>query len=121
MGNASRESGTPVPGEAPKELLLEELRYFSESFWRNEQVGETCVNYFVSLVTAVVAALVALMSSQHSPAGQPLKYNVVSAFDGPFLYRLGYSGTYPKAQQGRSIQARSGHDSRGVPGFLRSG
>lgn len=88
MENASRESGTPVPGEAAKELLLEDFRYFSESFWRNEQVGETRVNYFVSLVTAVVAALVALMSSQHGPAGQPLKFIVVSALTTLFCIGL---------------------------------
>lgn len=88
MGNASRESGTPVPGEAAKELLLEDFRYFSESFWRNEQVGETRVNYFVTLVTAVVAALVALMNSQHGPAGQPLKFIVVSALTALFCIGL---------------------------------
>jgi hypothetical protein len=41
-------------------FLLEEYRHLSESFWRNEEVGEKRVNFFITLVTAVIAALVTL-------------------------------------------------------------
>lgn len=43
-----------------KEFLLEEYRHFAESFWRNEEVGEKRINFFITLVTAVIAGLVAL-------------------------------------------------------------
>lgn len=41
-------------------FLLEEYRHFTNSFWRNEEVGEKRVNFFITLVTAVMAGLVAL-------------------------------------------------------------
>ena len=41
-------------------FLLEEYRHFANSFWRNEEVGEKRVNFFITLVTAVMAGLVAL-------------------------------------------------------------
>lgn len=43
-----------------KEFLLEEYGHFAGSFWRNEEVGEKRVNFFITLVTAVIAGLVAL-------------------------------------------------------------
>jgi 8-oxo-dGTP pyrophosphatase MutT (NUDIX family) len=46
-----------------KELLLEDYRYLQESFWKNETLGETRVNFFITLVTAVMAALVTLLTS----------------------------------------------------------
>jgi hypothetical protein len=42
------------------ELLYADLKYCNDSFWKNEEVGEKRVNFFVSLVTAVLTALVAL-------------------------------------------------------------
>ena len=47
-----------------KELLLEDYRYVSESFWKNEQGGETRVNLFVGFVTLVVGALMSLATSE---------------------------------------------------------
>lgn len=49
--------------EFTKEFLLSELRYLQETFWKNEAAGETRVNYFITLVTAVLAGLVALVTS----------------------------------------------------------
>ncbi|KPL26210.1 MAG: hypothetical protein AMS23_02615 [Bacteroides sp. SM1_62] len=43
-----------------KDFLLAEYNHFAESFWRNEEVGEKRVNFFITLVTAVLAAIVAL-------------------------------------------------------------
>lgn len=42
------------------EFLLTEHKLIQESFWRNEESGEKRVNFFITLVTAVIAALVAL-------------------------------------------------------------
>jgi hypothetical protein len=46
-------SNTKPRAEA-KELLLQDYRYLSESFWKNRQTGETYVNLFVGFVTLVV-------------------------------------------------------------------
>ena len=45
-----------------KELLLADFRYFSESFWKNEQSGESRVSFFIGLVTATLAAMAALLA-----------------------------------------------------------
>jgi len=44
----------------PELYLLAEHRFFLQSIWKNEDVGERRVRFFVTLVTAVVTALVAL-------------------------------------------------------------
>lgn len=56
-----------------KELLLEEYRYFADSFWKNEQTGETRVNWFIGIVTAASAGLVGLTTSQNRPHGESLR------------------------------------------------
>lgn len=55
-----------------KNLLLADMEHFGESLWRNEDVGEKRFNFFVTLVTAVLAGLVALATSQNEPAKQML-------------------------------------------------
>jgi len=40
-----------------KDLLLKDYDYLSESFWKNEQVGETRVNFYIGFVTFVLGAL----------------------------------------------------------------
>lgn len=49
---------------ATEEFLLKEYEHFADSFWRTEELGEKRVNFFISLVTAVVAGLVALAREQ---------------------------------------------------------
>ncbi len=44
----------------PTNLLVADLEHFGESLWRNEEVGEKRFNFFLTLVTAVIAGLVAL-------------------------------------------------------------
>jgi undecaprenyl pyrophosphate phosphatase UppP len=44
---------------------LADYQYLCESFWRNEEIGETRVKFFITLVTAVLAALVALAKSKN--------------------------------------------------------
>ncbi len=46
-----------------KDLLIADLQHFGESRWRNEEVGEKRFEFFVTLVTAVSAGLVALAST----------------------------------------------------------
>jgi len=48
-----------------RDLLLEEYRNLSDSFWKNEQSGETRVNLFIGLVTAGIGAIVTLGTSEH--------------------------------------------------------
>ena len=47
------------PDTAAKDFLLEEYRSFADSFWKHEQSGETRLNFFLALITAVLAGLVA--------------------------------------------------------------
>jgi 8-oxo-dGTP pyrophosphatase MutT (NUDIX family) len=68
-----------------KDLLLEDFRYLTESFWRNEQAGETRVNWFIGLVTAVAAGLVALSTSDRAPQDEALRVIVVASLFGLLL------------------------------------
>jgi hypothetical protein len=56
--------GAGEPDERSKEYLLAEYRYFTDSLWRNEEGGEKRVQFFITLVTAVLAGLVALIRPQ---------------------------------------------------------
>ena len=56
--------GLGEPDERSKEFLLAEYRYFTDSLWRNEEGGEKRVQFFITLVTAVLAGLVALIKPQ---------------------------------------------------------
>ncbi|MCI0475582.1 MAG: hypothetical protein L0Y55_04995, partial [Anaerolineales bacterium] len=47
-------------GPKTEEFLLAEYKNLADSFWRNEDAGERRVNFFITLVTAVISALVAL-------------------------------------------------------------
>lgn len=48
------------------DFLMAEYRAFTESFWKNEEVGEKRVDFFITLTTAVLAAVVTLISSDLS-------------------------------------------------------
>lgn len=61
-------------------LLLEDYRSLTEAFWKSEQVGDTRVNLFIGLVTAVVAGLVTLTTAEHGPTGENLKLIFAAAF-----------------------------------------
>jgi len=47
------------------DFLLAEYKNLAESFWHNEEIGEKRLNFFMTLVTAVIAALVALATKQN--------------------------------------------------------
>lgn len=46
-----------------EDILKADFKYFAEAFWKNESGGETRVQFFITLVTAVISALVALATA----------------------------------------------------------
>ena len=63
-----------------KDLLLADHRQFSEMFLKNEQMGETRVNWFIGIVTAVSGALVALITKEKAPIAPPtMRWIVIAA------------------------------------------
>ncbi|MBL8097933.1 MAG: RNA pyrophosphohydrolase [Anaerolineales bacterium] len=49
-----------------EKLLLAEHKLFTDAFWKNEDIGEKRVEFFVTLTTAIIAGLVALITSKQS-------------------------------------------------------
>ena len=47
-----------------KDLFIADLEHFGQSLWRNEEIGEKRFNFFLTLVTAVVAGLATLQASE---------------------------------------------------------
>ncbi|GJQ58131.1 MAG: NUDIX domain-containing protein [Candidatus Scalindua sp. AMX11] len=45
-----------------RELLLAEHKYLGDSFWKNEEGGETKVRFFITLVAAVLTAIATLFT-----------------------------------------------------------
>jgi 8-oxo-dGTP pyrophosphatase MutT (NUDIX family) len=62
-----------------KDLLLEEYRAATDSLWKNEQTGETRVNWLIGTVTATIGGLVALASAEHCPRGAPLWATIIAS------------------------------------------
>ncbi len=56
--------------EVTKDLLLEDYRYISELFHRNEQSGETRLNLFIGIVSLVISALALIITSEKPPFGE---------------------------------------------------
>ena len=46
-----------------EKLLLAEYEFFTDSFWKNEELGEKRVDFFITLTTAIIAGIVALITS----------------------------------------------------------
>jgi ADP-ribose pyrophosphatase YjhB (NUDIX family) len=59
-------------------LLLADHCYFSQLFLRNEQIGETRVNWFIGIVTGATGGLVALITKDGFSAGM-LRLIVIAA------------------------------------------
>jgi len=54
-----------VPARHPlTDLLIEDLKHFGESLWRNDEIGEKRFNFFLTLVTAVIVGLVTLLTAK---------------------------------------------------------
>lgn len=62
MANSQPDQG------ASNTLLLADLEHFGQSLWRNEEVGEKRFNFFITLVTAVIAGLVAFHTADPPPS-----------------------------------------------------
>jgi 8-oxo-dGTP pyrophosphatase MutT (NUDIX family) len=73
---------------AVKELLLEEYRNFSDSFWKNEQTGETRVNWFIGIVAAASGGLIGLASAEHRPHGEALRLIFVASLVALLVFGL---------------------------------
>jgi hypothetical protein len=58
--NEYEQSGVKHQQHGSAEFLLAEYQHFADSFWRNEELGERRVNFFILLATAVISALAAL-------------------------------------------------------------
>jgi len=54
-----------------EDLLLVDYHRFIEAFWKNEEIGEKRVNFFITLVTAVLAGIVAFVTKKGEPGGIP--------------------------------------------------
>lgn len=52
---------TDMPTSQAKDFMLEQYKALSDSFWRNEELGERRINFLITLVTAVLTAMVALV------------------------------------------------------------
>jgi hypothetical protein len=70
--------GLGEPDERSKEFLLAEYRYFTDSLWRNEEGGEKRVQFFITLVTAVLAGLVAFIKPQSGEVRAEATYPMVA-------------------------------------------
>ncbi|MGI8918634.1 MAG: NUDIX domain-containing protein [Pyrinomonadaceae bacterium] len=64
---------------AVKDFLLAEYQNAADSFWKNEQTGETRVNWFIGIVTAAVGGLFGLTTAEHRPHGEPLRLIYLAA------------------------------------------
>jgi ABC-type transport system involved in cytochrome bd biosynthesis fused ATPase/permease subunit len=56
------------------DFLLAEYRYLGDCFWRNEEIGERRVNFFITLATAAITALVTLVTTQQDNLGKDNVY-----------------------------------------------
>ena len=65
-----------------KELLLADYRYLADSFWRNEQTGETRVNWFIGIVTAASGRFGRCVNAEHGIKGGPLRFIVIMSLLG---------------------------------------
>lgn len=72
-----------------EEFLLAEYKHFSDSFWKNEEVGEKRVNFFITLTTAILAGIVALVTSKNTWFSDVEVRRIVTvALIGTFLFGL---------------------------------
>jgi len=67
---------TDEPKGRSVDFLLAEYRYLGDCFWRNEEVGERRVNFFITLVTAAITALVTLVTTQQDNLGKDNVYSI---------------------------------------------
>lgn len=61
------------PMQDLRDLLLADHAHFTEALFRNEDIGEKRLNFFITLVTAVAAGLVALITAENRLSAEDLK------------------------------------------------
>jgi putative (di)nucleoside polyphosphate hydrolase len=72
-----------------EKLLLAEYQFFTDSFWKNEEVGEKRVDFFITLTTAIIAGIVALITSEHANLSDAEVHQIATAaLSGTFLFGL---------------------------------
>jgi hypothetical protein len=71
------------------EFLIAEYQHFADSFWRTEELGEKRLNFFISLLTAAVAGLILLATSESSFSTSDVQW--IAFFTGIALLLLGLS------------------------------
>ena len=71
-----------------EKLLFEEYRRFTEAFWRNEEAGERRVTFFITLTTAIIAAIVALRTSDVGIPDREIRLLTSGALLGTVLFGL---------------------------------
>jgi putative (di)nucleoside polyphosphate hydrolase len=69
------------------DFLLEEYKSFNESFWKNEEVGERRVDFFLTISSAILTAVVLLTTSEHAGLTRDeVKLIATSALTGTLLF-----------------------------------
>jgi putative (di)nucleoside polyphosphate hydrolase len=72
-----------------EKTLMADYEHFSESFWRNEEVGEKRVNFFIALTTAIIAGIAALVTSNDGDFSRAdMRQAATVALSGTFLFGL---------------------------------
>jgi len=71
-----------------EKLLLAEYQQYSEAFWRNEEAGERRVTFFITLTTAIIAAIVALRTSTLQPSELGMRQITSAALAGVVIFGL---------------------------------
>ncbi len=72
-----------------EKLLLAEYQHFSDSSWRNEEIGEKRVEFFITLTTAILAGIVALVTSDHANLSYAdIRQIATAALSGTLLFGL---------------------------------
>ena len=72
-----------------EKFLLAEYQYFSDAFWKNEETGEKRVEFFITLTTAVIAGIVALVTrSDESMPDVSIRNISVGALSAMLLFGL---------------------------------
>jgi len=71
-----------------KDLLLEDYKALSQALLESEKIGETRVNWFIGIITAVAAGLVALATKTGPVSAEVLKYTALASLVALLVFGL---------------------------------
>jgi hypothetical protein len=60
-----------------QDFLLQDYQYYAECFWKSEESGENKINFFISLVSAIMAAVVLLLTNSGQITGSLISEDFV--------------------------------------------